>query len=242
MVKGGEKELNEGIAFFKNGNCDDAKLKLEEALQKNPKFREGYLYIAECALKKAAFHEVLENTSKAVSLDQKDEKMAKEFATLLYTAGHRAMEEKDFANAVLLFQKSASLEEKNSDTHLWLGKAYLERGGDGDLKSAITAFKISLDQSGNKEETLLLLRESLFDRARRYSSQNATSLELKCYLAYTENFDQKDIDAYITVGRLFLKMGNPLGALYYAKKAYALDHKNRDAIELMDDLNMPIHP
>jgi hypothetical protein len=37
-------------------------------------------------------------------------------------------------------------------------------------------------------------------------------------------------------------MGNPVGALYYAQKAYALDPKNKAAIELLSELNNPIHP
>jgi len=33
-----------------------------------------------------------------------------------------------------------------------------------------------------------------------------------------------------------------VGALYYAQKAHAIDPKNKAAMELLNDLNGPIHP
>lgn len=46
-----------------------------------------------------------------------------------------------------------------------------------------------------------------------------TYSESRCYLAYTENFNQHDVEAYLNLGKLMKKMDNPAGALYYAKKS-----------------------
>jgi hypothetical protein len=64
----------------------------------------------------------------------------------------------------------------------------------------------------------------------------------RCYLAYTENFNPNDVEACIALGNIFSKTGNPVGALYYAQKAHAIDPKNKAAMELLNDLNGPIHP
>lgn len=108
------------------------------------------------------------------------------------------------------------------------------------MKRAISEFKTALEKSKNTDETTLQIREFLFERAKKYSLQGDTYIESRCYLAYTENF-KPDIDAYVALGRIFLKIGNPVGSLYYANKAYAIDPKNNEVRELMDNFNTPFH-
>ncbi len=62
----------------------------------------------------------------------------------------------------------------------------------------------------------------------------------RCYLAYTENFNKDDVEACVNLGKLFYQTENPIGALHYAKKAYALDPANKAAKELIYELNTPM--
>jgi tetratricopeptide (TPR) repeat protein len=110
------------------------------------------------------------------------------------------------------------------------------------MRAAIVEFKTVMNLSASPAQDLAFVQNALFARAEEYARQGDMYTESRCYLAYTENFNQKDVEACIRLGRLFSRMGNPVGALYYAKKAYALDPKNKAAIELMNNLNTPIHP
>ena len=124
----------------------------------------------------------------------------------------------------------------------WLGKAFLQRGNKEDMKAAIIEFKTALSISASPGQTLALIRSALFARAEQYGAQGDTYTQSRCYLAYTENFNKDDVEACINIGKLFFQTDNPIGALYYAKKAYALDPKNKAAMGLMNELNSPIHP
>jgi tetratricopeptide (TPR) repeat protein len=147
----------------------------------------------------------------------------------------------DYENAIMYFKECIAVDKNNSTCHLWMGKVLLERGKEGDLKSALIEFKKAVDTSKDREKTLAQIRSFFFERADKYSQKGDIYMESRCYLAYTENFNKNDADAYIKLGNVMLAMGNPLGALYYAKKAKALDPNNKAVRELMDTLNSPTH-
>jgi len=147
----------------------------------------------------------------------------------------------DYEKAIIYFKECIAVDQNNSDYHLWLGNALLERGKEGDLKSALIEFKKAVDTSKDREKALAQIRSFFFERADKYSQKGDIYMESRCYLAYTENFNKNDVDAYIKLGNVMLAMGNPLGALYYAKKAKALDPNNKAVRELMDTLNSPTH-
>jgi hypothetical protein len=60
-------------------------------------------------------------------------------------------------------------------------------------------------------------------------------------LAYTENFNKNDVEAYVAIGRLMIDIRNPLGALHYAKIARDLDPKDNGVKELLIELNGPMN-
>jgi tetratricopeptide (TPR) repeat protein len=145
----------------------------------------------------------------------------------------------DYENAIIYFKECITEDINSSICHLWLGKALLERGKEGDLKGALTEFKQAIDTSKEREKILSQIRTSFFDRADKYSQKGDTYMKSRCYLAYAENFNKNDADAYVKVGRIMLEMGNPVAALFYAKKANTLEPKNPDVRELFDVLNSP---
>jgi tetratricopeptide (TPR) repeat protein len=145
----------------------------------------------------------------------------------------------DYENAIIYFKKCIADFKNNSTCHLWLGKALLERGKEGDLKGTLTEFKQAIDTSKEHEKTLSQIRTSFFDRADKYSQRGDIYMKSRCYLAYAENFNKNDADVYVKIGSVMLDMGNPVAALYYAKKAYALEPKNESLRELLNTLNSP---
>lgn len=235
-----KKDFNAGEELFNKGDCDGAKLKLEEALRKDPGLWKGYYYMAECALKGADYQEALQLAKKALNLIGKNGNDRKLIEPLLLKSGQGALNREDYENAILFFKELVSLNPDASSSHLWLGKAFLDRGGNSDLKAAIIAFKNALNISKDIENDTKQIREIFFARAHKYSSQGETYAESRCYLAYTENFNSQDIDAYIALTYIFAKMGNPIATLYYAKKAYALDPKNSEVKDILSDLNSPV--
>jgi tetratricopeptide (TPR) repeat protein len=151
--------------------------------------------------------------------------------------GFALYEKGDYKNAIIYFEGCIAEDKNNSTCHLWLGKALLGRGKEEDLKAVLTEFKKAIDTSKEREKTLSQIRACFFARADKYSQKGDNYMESRCYLAYTENFNKNDADAYVKLGKVMLEMGNPIAAVYYAKKAYALEPKNDSAIELLQTLN-----
>jgi tetratricopeptide (TPR) repeat protein len=234
------KYVEEGISLLNSGDCKAARISFEKALAKAPNIAAGYFYLAQCSVKENNFQEALTMIKKAYSLAM-DEKEKKDFITFLITSGQDAGNKGDHEQAIMFFNECTALDKKNSAAHLLLGKELLERDKDGDLKAAISEFKASQGMSEDKGKTIAQVREFLFKRANEYLQKNDMYKATRCYLAYTENFNQKDAEAYLNLGRLMFQMGNPIGARYYAGKAFKLDPKNRAILELNDDLNGPIH-
>lgn len=145
----------------------------------------------------------------------------------------------DYENAILYFKKCIADDKNNSTCHLWLGKALLERGKEGDLKAVLIEFKDAINMSKESEKVLTQIRSAFFERADKYSQKGDLYMKSRCYLAYAENFNKNDADAYVKVGKIMLEMGNPVTALFYAKKAFHLEPKNADLRELVTTLNSP---
>jgi tetratricopeptide (TPR) repeat protein len=145
----------------------------------------------------------------------------------------------DYESAIIYFKECIAGDKENSTCHLWQGKALLERGKEGDLKAALTEFKKAIDSSKEREKSLAQIRVLFFERADKYSQKNDMYMQSRCYLAYTENFNKNDADAYVKLGTVMLEMGNPLAALYYAKKANAIEPQNKSLKELISTLNSP---
>jgi tetratricopeptide (TPR) repeat protein len=241
-VTEGKKDFNEGAALFKKGDCEKASLKFADALRKEPDLREGYVYLAECSLKKGDREAALQSAQQAMAAAAKEAGISSRLKTVLTAGGQSAFDKKEYDLAVRFFKEAVKLEQNDSSLRLWLGKALLERGNQGDMKAAIIEFKTAMNASASPAQDLALIRSALFARAEQYSAHGDRYTQSRCYLAYTENFNPNDIEACIALGKLFSKVGNPVGALYYAQKAYALDPKNKAAIELLGELNSPIHP
>ena len=238
----GKKDFNEGAALFKKGDCEKASLKFADALAKEPGLREGYVYMAECSLRQGDREAALKSAQQAMAAVAKEDGISSRLKTVLAAGGQSAVDKKEYDLAVRFFREAVKLEQKDSSLRLWLGKALLERGNKGDLKAAIIEFKTAMSASASPAQDQALVRNALFARAEQYSAQGDRYTQSRCYLAYTENFNPNDIEACVALGKLFSKVGNPVGALYYAQKAYALDPKNKAAIELLSELNNPIHP
>jgi tetratricopeptide (TPR) repeat protein len=234
-------EFQKGVDLYNKGDCENAKVKFEESIKKDPQLWEGYLYLANCALKKGAFQESLQLGQKASSIASGDTKSRDSFKIYFGSGGQAALGKGDYDNAILFLKEYVSLNKEDTSAHFLLGKALLERGKIGDMKAAIIEFKAGIVYSKNKDGDIAVLREIFFERAKKYSLAGNIPDALPCYLAYTENFDKNDVEAYVTIGRLMIDMRNALGALHYAKKAHALDPKNNGVRELLDQLNGPYH-
>ena len=236
------REYNEAVALFNNNDCEKAMPKFTKAVQKEPGLLEAYVYMAECVLKKGDFKEALRLARQGVSVDGRQTKVNGQLKTVLKDGGQKAFRTHDYEAAILLLEEAVALDQADSSTHLLLGKSLLARADKGDMKAALTEFKAALKKSSQPAKDTEFIRNVLFERAEDYSAKGDLYAASRCYLAYTENFNPKDVEACIALGHIFLKIGNPVGALYYAQKAHDIDPQNKAAMELLNELNGPIHP
>jgi Flp pilus assembly protein TadD len=109
------------------------------------------------------------------------------------------------------------------------------------MKAAIAECKAAIARSKDTAQDIERIRGFFFDRAKKYSLKGDSYTQSRCYLAYTENFNQKDVAALVLIGKLFLKMGNPIGALEYAERAHELSPQDKGVLELIDNLNGPFN-
>ncbi len=238
----GRKDFNEAVALFNNSDCEKAVPKFADAVRQEPGLQEAYLYMADCSLQKGDFKETLNLVKQCISLDARNTKINGRLKTIINNGGQRALASHDNESAVLFFKEAVALDQADSRFHLLLGKSLLARGAKGDMKAALIEFKTALNKSSQEAQDTEVIRNILFQRARQYSVKGDLYAASRCYLAYTENFNPNDVEACIALGNIFSKIGNPVGALYYAQKAHAIDPKNKAAMELLNDLNGPIHP
>jgi tetratricopeptide (TPR) repeat protein len=241
-VSQGRKDFNEAVALFSNSDCGKAVPRFADAVQKEPGLREAYVYMAECSLQKGDFKETLSLAKQGISVNAQHNKINGRLKIVLMDGGQRALASHDNESAVLFFKEAVALDQADSSLHILLGKALLARGTKGDMKAALIEFKTALNKSSQEAQNTELIRNVLFERAKEYSVKGDMYAASRCYLAYTENFNPNDVEACIALGNIFSKTGNPVGALYYAQKAHAIDPKNKAAMELLNDLNGPIHP
>ena len=234
------KDFSEAVALYNKGDCEKASLKFTEALQKDSDLRDGYVYMAECRLKQGDLEAALNLARQATVAAAMEDGISGRLKAVLTAGGQKALEKKESDLAVRFFNEAVKLAQKDSGPRLLLGKALLERGGAEDMKAAITEFKTAESTSASPAQDMALIRSALFARARQYSAQGDMYTQSRCYLAYTENFDTDDVEACINLGKLFSRMDNPVGALYYAKKAYARDPKNKELLKLIEELNDPM--
>ena len=143
----------------------------------------------------------------------------------------------DYNNAVKFFEKVVSDGNADSACYMWMGKSLLEREHEDDMKAAIGYFMAAMNNGNDKEDILLHVRDLFFDKAERYLAQDDDYMESRCYLSYVENFDDEDVDALIRLGRIYGNTGDLRTGLYYARKAYNLDPKNKEVIDLISDIN-----
>jgi len=238
----GRKDFNEAVALFNNSDCEKAVPKFADAVQKEPDLQDAYVYMAECSLKKEDFKETLSLAKQGISVNAQHNKINVRLKTVLMDGGQRALASHDNESAVLFFKEAVALDQTDSRFHLLLGKSLLARGTKGDMKAALIEFKTALNKSSQAAQDTEFIRNVLFEKAREYSVKGDMYAASRCYLAYTENFNPNDVEACIAIGNIFSKTGNPVGALYYAQKAHDIDPQNKAAMELLNDLNGPIHP
>ncbi len=236
----GRKNFNEAVALYKKGDCENASLKFTEALQKDADLRDSYVYLAECSLKQGNLEAALKSAEQAMAGAAKDADISSRLKTVVTAGGQSAFDKKEDDLAVRFFKEAVKLDQKDSGLRLWLGKALLARGNKEDMKAAIIEFKTAMSTSASPAQTMALIRSALFARAQQYAAQGDRYTQSRCYLAYTENFNKDDVEACIHLGKLFYQTDNPIGALHYAKKAYALDPENKAAMELINELNTPM--
>jgi uncharacterized membrane-anchored protein len=236
------KDFNEAVTLFNNSDCEKAVPKFADAMRQEPGLQEAYVYMADCSLKKGDYQEALSLVKQCISLDARNTKINGRLKTILNDGGQRALVSNDNESAVLFFKEAVALDQADGRFHLSLGKSLIARGTKGDMKAALIEFKTALNKSSQEAQDTEVIRNILFQRARQYSANGDLYAASRCYLAYTENFNPNDVEACIALGNIFSRTGNPVGALYYAQKAHAIDPKNKAALELLNDLNGPIHP
>ena len=151
-------------------------------------------------------------------------------------SGINCYEKSKYDEAIECFKMIAKKDDSTTEVFVWLGRSFLKKEGPEHIKSAILEFK-KAQKRDNSKENLLLIKDAFLSRAAEYLVQEEEYMGAVCYLAYSENFHNEDVEALINIARIYNNIGNLPAALSYAKRAYALDPDNREIIDIITLIN-----
>ena len=126
----GKKDFNAGVALYNAGDCEKASLKFVDALRKEPDLREGYVYLAECSLKKGDPEAALKSAQQAMAAAATEAGISSRLKTVLTAGGQSAFDKKEYDLAVRFFKEAVKLEQKDSS----LASGWGKRSWSGEIK------------------------------------------------------------------------------------------------------------
>ena len=105
-------------------------MKFTDALRKEPDLREGYVYLAECSLKKGDPEAALKSAEQAMAAAATEADISSRLKTVLTAGGQSAFDKKEYDLAVRFFKEAVKLEQKDSS----LASGWGKRSWSGEIK------------------------------------------------------------------------------------------------------------
>jgi len=147
-----------------------------------------------------------------------------------FNLGKEAVNQERYDDAINYFMEHLKKNPRDADAHLRLGGAFLKKES---LKEAINEFKQAITLDQENEEAKNFVKKSIFDEALKFSREGKEDASMRYMTGYL-TIDPDDIDAYLYLGRAFIKKGDQKNALWCLNKLVSLAPRNPEVIELMD--------
>lgn len=161
--------------------------------------------------------------------------------------GNKFMDELDYDQAIAAYRAAIEIDPKNPDAYKALAELYIEMN---DLEAAMAILDEGINATG--DDTLIKMLEDLKKRSEStetnvedpqsaddYLETQEYDTALEMYLAML-NEDPMNVDAYLGIVEVYLRMGDYEKALEYAQKGYDLtgDERLLEKIEMINSGNI----
>lgn len=219
--------MKEGQQLYSEKKYDQATDKFLAVIGKDPTYWQAYLWAARAFIAKGNWNDAIANGKKAFELAPDKKEAIPVFAEALFGGGSDALKNGRYAESVRYFAEFLKLEPGNTRAWLNVGKAYL---GQNDFRQALGAFAQGLAAGGGADRQELV-RQLLDGGVQAFSSgKHRESIDLlKEYLKY----DQKNLQAYLSLAKAYWESGNRGDALEAFGKVLQLDPRHEEALRFM---------
>lgn len=146
--------LEQGKALYEAKRYDEALVKFQEVIKREPGSWSAYLYAARSYIAKGEWLSAIDNGRKAFELAPAGQDVVPVFAEALLGGGRDSLARGQYAEAISRFGEYVRLKPTDAQGYLDLGKAYWQSG---QRVEALSAFRRVLELQPQQEEALRFL-------------------------------------------------------------------------------------
>ena len=220
--------MKQGIELYTARRFDEAIAKFLEVVRRDPKFWNGYLYLARSYVGKSSWADAIASGRKALELAPSAPEVIPTLAEAFLGAGADALQRREFSAAAGHFTEYVKLRPADVQGYLKLGRALLGTGAYGDaLRTIAQGLTRAQDPSSRTELTRALLDGG----TQALSAGNA-----KAAVGFLQEYvrhDTGNVSAYLALGKAYWEdgsIGNALGAF---RRVLELNPGNTEAQQFL---------
>ena len=222
-----ESLIRQGKELYASGRYDEALVKLQEAIRRDPKALEAYIVAARSYIAKRSWGDAIATARKAVELAPAEGVGV--LAEGLRGGGLDALGRGQFSDAAGLLVEYVKLVPGNLSAYIDLGRAYLGTGAYADALRALRE-PLTRGTAADRQEVARLL----LDGGRRaLSSGNAR--DAAGLLAEYVRVDSGNASAYLDLGRAYWQAGARGDALAAFRRVLELSPGNAEALRFIGE-------
>jgi len=223
-----ETLMKDGIELLTAGKYDAAAGKFLEVVGRDPKFWNGYLYLARAYIGKASWADAIASGRKALELAPNSSDVVPTLAQAFLGAGTDALKRQQFSEAAGHFLEYVKLRPADGQGYLQYGRALLGTGAYADALRALGQGLAATPDAATRQQLL----SGLLDGGRQALAGGNTKAAVDLLQEYVRQ-DQSNATAYLNLGKAYWQDGNLGSALSAFQRVLELNPNEPEALQFL---------
>jgi tetratricopeptide (TPR) repeat protein len=223
-----EELIKRGIELLTAGKYDEAIGKFLEAVRRDPKAWNGYLYLARAYVAKGSWSDAIASGRKALELAPGNGDVVSALAQAFLGAGVDALNRRQFVEAIGHLREYITLKPTDVQGYLQLGRAFL---GNGNFTDALGTFVQGLGKAPDATARQSLLRGLLDGGVQALNSGNAKGA-IGLLQEYVRH-DGGNVTAYLNLGKAYWQDGSLANALGAFRRVLDINPNDPEALQFL---------
>ena len=224
-----ESLIRQGKELYASGRYDEALVKLQEAIRRDPKALEAYIFAARSYIAKRSWADAIATARKAVELAPTGTEALGVLAEGLRGGGLDALGRGQFSEAAGMLAEYVKLAPSHVAAYLALGRAYLGTGAYADALRALRDALVRGTAAERQEVAQLLL-----DGGRRALS-SGYARDAASLLAEYVRLDAANAAAYLDLGKAYWQAGARADAVAAFRRVLELVPGHAEALRFIGE-------